>query len=54
MPYKSDQQRKYFHWAEKEGKIKKSTVDEFDQASQGLKLPKKVLFKTINDKLKKK
>lgn len=39
MPYKSDKQRKFFHAAEKRGDIKKSTVDEFDAASKGKKLP---------------
>lgn len=41
MPYKSDQQRKFFHTlgAKKAG-IKKSTVEEFDKASKGMKLPK--------------
>lgn len=41
MPYKSDQQRKFFHseGAKKAG-IKEATVKEFDQASKGKKLPK--------------
>jgi hypothetical protein len=42
MPYKSDQQRKKFHVLLKQGKISKKTVDEFDQASKGKKLPSKV------------
>lgn len=42
MPYKSDSQRRYFHYAESVGKIKKSTVDEFDKASKGMKLPEKI------------
>jgi hypothetical protein len=42
MPYKSDQQRKKFHVLEKQGKISPKVVDEFDQASKGMKLPKKV------------
>ncbi len=45
MPYKSDQQRKYFHWAEEQGKIKPSVVKEFDEASKGKKLPKYVKTK---------
>lgn len=40
MPYQSDQQRKKFHVLLKQGKIKKSVVDEYDQASKGMKLPK--------------
>ncbi len=42
MPYKSDAQRKFFHTdtAKKAG-ISASTVKEFDQASKGMKLPKK-------------
>jgi len=42
MPYKSDAQRRYFHYAEEQGKIKPSTVNEFDKASKGMKLPEKV------------
>lgn len=42
MPYKSDAQRKFFHTdtARKKG-ISKETISEFDQASKGLKLPKR-------------
>lgn len=42
MPYKSDAQRKYFHAALDRGEIKPSTVEEFDKASKGMKLPNKV------------
>jgi hypothetical protein len=42
MPYKSAAQRGKFHELLKEGKIKKSTVDEFDSASKGMKLPQRV------------
>lgn len=42
MPYKSDAQRRLFHVLEKRGKIKSSTVKEFDEASKGKKLPEKV------------
>ncbi len=42
MPYKSQAQRGKFHAMEAEGKISKATVDEFDQASKGKKLPRKV------------
>lgn len=43
MPYKSDAQRKFFHTptARKKG-ISASTVKEFDNASRGMSLPKKV------------
>ncbi len=42
MPYKSDQQRKYFHVAEKRGEISKAEVDKWDKESKGMKLPKKI------------
>ena len=42
MPYKSAQQRKLFHVLLKKGKISKKTVDKFDKASKGKKLPKRV------------
>ncbi len=42
MPYKSQAQRGKFHALEAEGKISKATVDEFDRASKGKKLPVKV------------
>jgi hypothetical protein len=43
MPYQSDAQRKFFHTetAKKAG-ISEKTVNEFDQASKGMKLPKYV------------
>lgn len=43
MPYKSDAQRRFFHspGAAKAG-ITRAQVDEFDKASKGKKLPKKV------------
>lgn len=47
MPYKSDAQRKFFHAALERGEIKPSTVQEFDKASKGLKLPKKL--KILNE-----
>ncbi len=42
MPYKSKAQRAKFHILEKQGKISPAVVNEFDQASKGLKLPKKI------------
>ena len=53
MPYKSDAQRRFFHskGAKKAG-ISQATVNEFDQASKGKKLPEyvgnKISHKTIN------
>lgn len=41
-PYKSEAQRKYIHWAESKGKIKSSTVKEFDEASKGKVLPERL------------
>lgn len=43
MPYKSQAQRGKFHELEKEGKVSSKTVKEFDAASKGKKLPKKVV-----------
>lgn len=42
MPYKSDAQRKKFHALLEQGKISKKTVDEFDAASKGKKLPERI------------
>lgn len=42
MPYKSDAQRRFFHAALAKGDISKATVDEYDKASKGKKLPEKV------------
>lgn len=39
MPYKSDAQRRKFHAMESRGEISKKTVDEYDKASKGKKLP---------------
>jgi len=39
MPYKSNAQRKYFHYLEEKGKMPKKVVDEFDMASKGKDLP---------------
>lgn len=51
MPYKSEQQRKFFHTdtAKKKG-ISEATVKEFDNASKGIHLPK---FSNLKKKLKK-
>lgn len=42
MPYKSSKQQAYFHQMLKENLIDKKVVQEFDKASKGKKLPKKV------------
>lgn len=42
MPYKSEAQRKKFHAMEERGEISPKVVKEFDKASKGKKLPKKV------------
>jgi hypothetical protein len=41
MPFVSQKQRRYMNWAAEHGKIKKSTVDEFNKASKGMKLPER-------------
>ena len=42
MPYKSEAQRKFFHTPTAKAKgITKETVEEFDEASKGMKLPPK-------------
>lgn len=53
MPYASDKQRRYMHWAADHGKIKKSTVEEYDKASKGKDLPEKVdHFKKLKEKFR--
>mgnify|MGYP001305419187 CR=1 FL=1 len=42
MPYKSKAQAAKFHELLKQGKIKQSTVDEFDKASKGMSLPERI------------
>jgi len=42
MPYRSDAQRRKFHALEEKGEISKKTVDEFDEASKGKRLPERV------------
>lgn len=50
MPYKSRAQQRYFHAAEARGEISKKTVNEFDKASKGKKLPKRAKKKrSIHD-----
>lgn len=45
MPYKSEAQRRKFHAMEDRGEISHKVVAEFDAASKGKKLPKKVKAK---------
>ncbi len=57
MPYVSDKQRRYFHYAESKGLISPKTVNEFDKASKGMKLPEKVgdkkkKFKNLSNYMK--
>lgn len=42
MPYKSEAQRKYFHAYKKVLEKQGVNVNEWDKASKGLKLPKRV------------
>jgi hypothetical protein len=41
MPFASNSQRKFMNAAAARGDIKQSTVDEFNKASKGMKLPEK-------------
>ena len=42
MPYKSLKQEHMFHYLESKGKISPKVVDEWDAASKGKTLPRKV------------
>lgn len=42
VPYKSQAQAAAMHAKADEGEISRSVIDEFDEASKGKKLPKKV------------
>ena len=42
MPYRSNAQRRKFHALLEQGKISPATVKEFDQASEGMKLPERI------------
>lgn len=53
MPYKSDAQRRFFHAAEARGDISPKTVNEYDQASKGKKLPERIGKKDRFNKTKK-
>lgn len=55
-PFKSEAQRKFMNAAASRGDIPQKTVDEFNQASKGKKLPdkKKDRFKRIKKYMEKK
>lgn len=42
MPFKSDAQRKAMNAKANRGEISKKVINEFNESSKGLKLPKKV------------
>ena len=42
MPYKSDAQRRKFHAMLNRGEISRKTVEEWDRASKGMRLPEHV------------
>ena len=46
MPYKSEAQRRKFHALEKQGKLSPKVVKEYDKASKGKKLPKRIKKKS--------
>jgi len=52
MPFKSEAQRRYMHWAEDQGMIKKGTSHEFEEKTHG-KLPERLHPKGTFHKLKK-
>lgn len=61
MPYKSEAQRKFFHTQTAKDKgISDKTVKEFDEASKGMKLPKrkkkagKAIIQAISSKINEK
>lgn len=42
MPFKSEAQRKFMNAAGARGEISQKTVDEYNKASKGMKLPKRI------------
>jgi hypothetical protein len=52
MPFKSEAQRRYMHWAENKGMIKKGTSHEYEEKTKG-KLPERLHPKGTYHKLKK-
>lgn len=60
MPYASEAQRRWFHWAAANGEIDPKVVEEYDRESEGKKLPERVgpkspkrLIKYTKDRVKK-
>lgn len=53
MPYASEAQRKYFNVHKKELEKEGVDVNEWNKASKGMKLPKKVKSKVRNPRTKK-
>jgi hypothetical protein len=48
MPYKSDKQRKYMHWAAEKGKIDPEVVEEFDAEERSRNRKSSRKFKRLN------
>jgi hypothetical protein len=54
MPFKSEAQRRYFHWAKRKGKISPKTVKEWEaHTPKGKKLPERVKHAAFVDELQK-
>jgi hypothetical protein len=51
MPYKSQAQRRLFHWLAGQGKLSPKTVHEYDVASKGKKLPEHVKQKAFGGQI---
>lgn len=47
MPYKSQAQRRLFHWLQAQGKLSPSTVEEYDKATKGKSIPEYVKRKAF-------
>ena len=47
MPYKSQAQRRLFHWLESQGKLSPGVVEEYDRESKGKKMPEYVKKKAF-------
>ncbi len=53
MPFKSDAQRKFFNANRKKLEAQGVNVDEYNKASEGMKLPARVKKKKVKGKKKK-
>lgn len=53
MPFKSEAQRRYFHWAAGKGKISPKTVATWEEHTKGKNLPEKVKNAAFLDELEK-